>query len=56
LSAGTTNYLWIGGCVGPFPGLDDVEKRIFSNCHPTVIQPAAIRYTDYAAKRIFQVC
>jgi hypothetical protein len=34
-------------------GLDDVEKRKFLtyrdfNCDPSVVQPVASRYTDYA--------
>jgi hypothetical protein len=37
----------------PGTGLDDVEKRKFlpyrdSNSDPSVIQPVASRYTDYA--------
>jgi hypothetical protein len=35
---------WIRGWVGSAAGLDDVEKRKFSN--PSVIQPVASRYTD----------
>jgi hypothetical protein len=44
---------WIGGWVDPRVGLDDVEKRKFltlphSNSNPSVVQPIASRYTDYA--------
>jgi hypothetical protein len=44
---------WIGGCVGPRAGLDDVKKRtIFlyrdSNSDPTVFQPITNRYNDWA--------
>jgi hypothetical protein len=39
--------------VGPRAGLDDVENRKFLtlpglNCDPSVVQPVASRYTDYA--------
>jgi hypothetical protein len=45
--------LLIGGWVDPGAGLDDVEKRIFnrnrdSNSDPSVFQPIASRYTNYA--------
>jgi hypothetical protein len=44
---------WIGGLVGPRTGLDDVQKRKFSTLRglefrPSVVQPVASRYTDYA--------
>jgi hypothetical protein len=44
---------WIGGWVGPRAGLDDVEKRRFLSLpglelRPSVVQPVASRYTDYA--------
>jgi hypothetical protein len=44
---------WIGGWVSPRAGLDDVEKRNFlphrdSNSDPSVVQPVASRYIDYA--------
>jgi hypothetical protein len=46
---------WIGGWEGPKTGLDDVEKRKFftlcsrdSNSEPSVVQPVASRYTDWA--------
>jgi hypothetical protein len=44
----------IGGWVGPRAGMDNVEKRKFltpqgtQNSDPSVVQPAASRYTDYA--------
>jgi hypothetical protein len=43
----------IGGWEGPRAGLDDVEKRKFlalrdSNSDPSVVQPVASRYTEYA--------
>jgi hypothetical protein len=45
---------WIGRWVGPRAGLDDVEKRKFLTLPgfehlPSVFQPVASRYTDYAA-------
>jgi hypothetical protein len=48
-----TGTHWIGGWVGPRAGLDKVEKRKFlpvleSNSDPSVIQPVASRYTDWA--------
>jgi hypothetical protein len=44
---------WIGGWVGPGTGLDDAEKRKFfthwdSNSDPSIAQPVASRYTNYA--------
>jgi hypothetical protein len=44
---------WIGGWVDPTAGLDDVEKRNFLTLlglelDPSVIQPVASHYTDYA--------
>jgi hypothetical protein len=44
---------WIGGWVGPSAGLDVVEKREFLTLpglelRPSVFQPVASRYTDYA--------
>jgi hypothetical protein len=44
---------WIGGWVGPRPGLDNVEKRKIwpyrdLNSDPSVVQLVASRYTDYA--------
>jgi hypothetical protein len=44
---------WIGGWVGPSVGLDDVEKQNSwpyrdSHSEPSVFQPAASRYTDWA--------
>jgi hypothetical protein len=44
---------WIGGWECPRAGLDKVEGRKFwqyrdSNSDPSVFQPVAIRYTDYA--------
>jgi hypothetical protein len=44
---------YIGGCVGPRAGLDDVEKKKFLALpglepHPSVVQPVTSRYTDYA--------
>jgi hypothetical protein len=41
----------IGGWVGPRAGVDDVEKFVAypdANSYPSVIQPVASRYTDYA--------
>jgi hypothetical protein len=35
---------WIVGWVGPGAGLDDVKKIL----DPSVVQPVASRYTDYA--------
>jgi hypothetical protein len=42
---------WIGGWVGPRPGLDDVEKRKFFTLQglelrPSVVQPVASHCTD----------
>jgi hypothetical protein len=34
---------WIGGCVGPRTGLDDMERRNFD---PSAVQPVASSYTD----------
>jgi hypothetical protein len=47
---------WIGGCVGPRVGLDDVGKRkslILPGLEhrPLVVQPVVSRYTDCAVKR-----
>jgi hypothetical protein len=44
---------WIGDRVDPRAGLDDVEKRKFLTLQgleprPSVVQPVASRYTDYA--------
>jgi hypothetical protein len=44
---------WTGGWVGSRAGLDDVEKRnslpyLGSNSDPSVVQPVASHYTDYA--------
>jgi hypothetical protein len=45
---------WIGGWVDLRAGLDDLEKTKFlrpyrdSNSDPSVVQPVASRYTDYA--------
>jgi hypothetical protein len=44
---------WIGGLVDPRASLDDVDKRKFLTLsalelNPSVIQPVADRYTDYA--------
>jgi hypothetical protein len=44
---------WIGCWVDLRAGLDDLEKRKFltlrdSNSDPSVVQPVASRYTDYA--------
>jgi hypothetical protein len=44
---------WIGGCVDPRAGMDDVENRKFLplpglNSDPSTVQPVASRYTDYA--------
>jgi hypothetical protein len=40
---------WIGGCVNPSVGLDDVEKRKFLTLLGLELQPpVARRYTDYA--------
>jgi hypothetical protein len=44
---------WIGGLVDPRPGLDDMEKgdsypHRDSSSYPSVVQPVASRYTDYA--------
>jgi hypothetical protein len=42
---------WIGGRVGPRAGLNDVEKKKFLSLprlDPSVVQPVASRYTDYA--------
>jgi hypothetical protein len=50
----THGTLWIEGWVGPRTGLDDVENRnIFAlhrdwNFGPSVAQPVASRYTDWA--------
>jgi hypothetical protein len=47
---------WIGGWVDPGAGLDNVEKRKFStppdlNSNPSVVQPVASCYTNYAIPR-----
>jgi hypothetical protein len=44
---------WLGGWLDPRAGLDDVEKRKLltprdSNFNPSLVQPVASRYTDYA--------
>jgi hypothetical protein len=44
---------WIGGCVGPRAGLDDVEKKNSwfyrdLNSDLSAFQPLASRYTNYA--------
>jgi hypothetical protein len=44
---------WIVGWVYPRAGLNDVEKRQFltlpgNELRPSVVQPVAIHYTDYA--------
>jgi hypothetical protein len=44
---------WIGGWVGSIAGVDNVEKEISSlyrdsNSEPSVVQPVASVYTDYA--------
>jgi hypothetical protein len=43
---------WIGGLVDPRASLDDVEKILEPtgpwNSDPSVVQPVASRYTDYA--------
>jgi hypothetical protein len=44
---------WIEGWVGPRAGLEDMEKRKFLillglELLPSVLQPVASRYTDYA--------
>jgi hypothetical protein len=45
---------WIGGWVGLIVGLDDMEKKKFLNLpelfnsDPSVVQPVASRYTDWA--------
>jgi hypothetical protein len=44
---------WIGGWVNPRAGLDDVKKRQFfipSNSEPSVVQPVASCYTEYAVQ------
>jgi hypothetical protein len=43
---------FIGGWVGPRAGLDDMEENSWpyqdSNSHPSVVQPVASHYIDYA--------
>jgi hypothetical protein len=39
---------WIGGWVDLWAGLDDVWPYRDSNSDPSVVQPIASRYTDYA--------
>jgi hypothetical protein len=51
--SGTPGTHWIGGWVDARTGLDDVEKRKCLTLprlelEPSVVQPAASRYTDYA--------
>jgi hypothetical protein len=46
---------WIGGWMDPRSSLDDLEKRKFLtplglNSDPSVVQPVASRYTDYATR------
>jgi hypothetical protein len=45
---------WIGGCVGPRAGLDDVKKILdptgTRNVTHQSLQPAASHYTDYATR------
>jgi hypothetical protein len=38
---------WIGVCVCPRAGLDDVEKKQFLTLPGLELQPVAIRYTYY---------
>jgi hypothetical protein len=42
----------IGICLGPRVSLDDIEKRPYfdSNSDPSVVQPVASRYPDYATR------
>jgi hypothetical protein len=43
---------WIGDWVDPRAGLDDMEKKFLNlpglELDPSVVQPIASRYTDYA--------
>jgi hypothetical protein len=49
---------WIGGWVDPRAGLDDVKRKFLtqrdSNSDPSVVQPVASRYTDYAKFFFFE--
>jgi hypothetical protein len=49
---------WTGGWVDPRTGLDDVKKRKFltlPGLEPSVVQPVASRYADYAIPALFRL-
>jgi hypothetical protein len=51
LGEGVPGTNWVGGCVRPRAGLDDVEHKIldstWTRTDSSVVQPVASRYTDY---------
>jgi hypothetical protein len=46
---------WIGRLVDPRASLDDLEKRKGSNSSPSVVQPVASCYTNYAILALFKL-